>query len=200
MPKVYGSYKTGADIYKDRATGRYYIIEWSHSTQKTYKKFVSFKPLSTHESKTIKSSRPGKTRTQTQKKHSKKHIGGESGVLGEMSPSECKTQVLNTESYKTILAQLNLADPTKVFKDIQTIRERYTQNFGGKRLVDVIYKHPAPGKNQLLGQHSALGQYNRCWNHGISNPQSITGGAVGIHVYVADNDGMWQLVGVFIKK
>jgi hypothetical protein len=194
MPKVYGSYKTGADIYKDRATGRYYIIEWSHTTQKTYKKFVSFKI--SDNSKTIKTSRPGKTRKLRKDKIiGKQQLGGESGVPGQMESSECKTQVLNTESYKTILAQLNLADPQTVFKDIQNIRERYTQKFMGKRLVDVIYDSLSPGIKT---------NPKMCWDHGIDNPKSITGGLSGIHVYVADTGSVgmskWKLVGVFVQN
>jgi len=206
MPKVYGSYKTGADIYKDRTTGRFYIIEWNPATQKTYKKFVAFKPDLEIKSKTIKSLVGKKQKTRKFHKNvPKNQSGGKLAVLGQIPSSECLTQVLNTESYKSILAQLNLADPQKVFKNIQTIRDRYTQKFAGKRLVDVIYNHPQPGKNQKLGKPSVLGQFNMCWNHGIGNPESITGGLPGIHLYVAaDNNSFdmpnWNLVGVFIKN
>jgi hypothetical protein len=193
MPKVYGSYKTGADIYKDTKTKKFYIIEWSPTTQKTYKKFVAFKPDLELKSKTIKSS--SRTNKKTRKHHKnirRKQSGGQSSVPGQMPSSECKTQILNTKSYKSILdAQLNLADPQQVFKNIQTIRQKYSENFAGKRLVDVIYNHPPTGSGQVLGQ------FNMCWNHGVNNPESITGGAVGIHVYVVDEDGLWKLVGVF---
>lgn len=188
MPKVYGSYKTGADIYKDRTTGRFYIIEWNPTTQKTYKKFVTFKPDLEVKKKTIKSS------SRTNKK-TRKQSGGQPSVPGQMASNECETQVLKTASYKSILdAQLNLADPQQVFPDIQNICDRYSQNFAGKRLVDVIYNHPAPGSGAVLGQ------FNMCWNHGVGNPGSITGGLPGIHVYVVDDDGLWKLVGVFIRN
>ncbi len=196
MPKVYGSYKTGADIYKDPKTKRFYIIEWNPATQKTYKKFVAFKPDLELKSKTIKySSRTNKKTRKPNKVTRRKQSGGQPGIPGQMPTSECQTQILNTQSYKSILdAQLNLADTQQVFKDIQTIRQKYSENFAGKRLVDVIYNHPQSGDGQ------ALGQYNMCWNHGIGNPMSITGGAVGIHVYVVDVGGLWKLVGVFIRN
>ena len=194
MPKVYGSYKTGADIYKDPAAKRFYIIEWNPATQKTYKKFVSFKPDLELKSKTIKSSSRGNHKTRKHHKNiRRKQSGGQQGVPGQMPSNECETQVLKTASYKNILAQLNLDDPQQVFNDIQNIRDTY-KNFAGKKLVDVIYNHPQSGDGQ------ALGQYNMCWNHGIGNPMSITGGAVGIHVYVVDAGGLWKLVGVFIRN
>ncbi len=188
MPKVYGSYKTGADIYKDPKTNRFYIIEWNPTTQKTYKKFVAFKPDLELKSKTIKSS------SRTNKK-TRKQQGGQPGVPGQMPSNECETQVLKTASYKNILAQLNLADPQQVFKDIQTIRDIYSKQFVGNKLVDVIYNHPPQGSGQVLGQ------FYMCWNHGIGNTVSITGGLPGIHVYVMENkSGEWQLIGVFIRN
>jgi len=211
MPKVYGSYKTGADIYKDTKSGKYYILEWNPQTRQTYKKFISFTPLpedidgfgATTQQATIKKSKTRKLR-RTQKKQKQKQTGGLGNVPGQMPSGECATQVLNTPSYKNILAQLNLADPAQTAKDIKIIRARYTQNpkFANKRLVDVIYDLPKSGIKQMLGQLTCQTP-KMCWDHGIGNADSITGGAVGIHVYVADlgtSTGIpnWSLVGVFI--
>lgn len=110
MPKVYGSYKTGADIYKDPKSKKFYILEWNPQTSETYKKFGSFKP-SANNNKTIKSSRPGKTRTRKQRKNRNKQLGGRSDVLGEMQQGDCRAQVLNTPSYKGIQQNFSYRNP-----------------------------------------------------------------------------------------
>jgi hypothetical protein len=88
MPKVYGSYKTGADIYRDNKSGKYYIFEWNPQTREPYKKFISFARADTNTNigswkssrTTIKKSKTKKTQTQ---KHKQK--GGTSiSVPGEM--------------------------------------------------------------------------------------------------------------------
>ena len=194
MPEVYGSYKTGADIYKDPKSKKFYILEWNPQTRETYKKFISFKPTNT-----IKKSRPKKTKTQ------KKQKGGQPPIPGTMIMDMCSAEVLTTESYKSILAQLNLANPAQVSTDIKTIQTQYTKDFAGKRLVDVIYDLPHPGIKPVLGQ--LIDQKpNICWDHGINNPASITGALPGIHIYVVDMSignaygPKWQLVGVFIRN
>lgn len=193
MPKVYGSYKTGADIYKDPKTKRFYIIEWNPATRKIYKKFVAFKP--TPIAKTIKLS--AQTTSKTMKFDNvirRKQKGGQPGVPGSMPLNECQPQVLNTQSYQSILDELGKSGPQFVVMDIPIIRKKYSENFARQRLVDVIYEHPESGSGLVLGQ------YNKCWNHGIGNPGSITGGLPGIHVYVAEKpQGGWQLVGIFKK-
>ncbi len=46
MPTIYGTYKDGGDIYKDKKG--YYVIQWNNKTQKEYKKHLkSFKPKET---------------------------------------------------------------------------------------------------------------------------------------------------------
>ena len=195
MPEVYGSYKTGADIYKDPKSKKFYILEWNPQTRETYKKFISFKPTNT-----IKKSRPKKTKTQ------KKQKGGQPPIPGTMIMDMCSAEVLTTESYKSILAQLQLPDAVNKYlvADIQKIRDDYKAKFASKRLVDVIYDLPQTGIKHVLGQ--LAGQMPKmCWDHGIGNPESITGGAPGIHVYIGDismghvDDPKWQLVGVFIR-
>ena len=52
--KVYGSYKDGSDIYKDKAG--YYIVQWNPRTQRPYKKRIN-----------------GKWKTSNTRKVSKKH-------------------------------------------------------------------------------------------------------------------------------
>ena len=194
MPEVYGSYKTGADIYKDPKSKKFYILEWNPQTRETYKKFISFKPTNT-----IKKSRPKKTKTQ------KKQKGGQPPIPGTMTMDMCSAEVLTTESYKSILAQLNLANPAQVSTDIKTIQTQYTKDFAGKRLVDVIYDLPQPGIKPVLGQLTDQ-KPKMCWDHGINNPTSITGALPGIHVYIPNillgqaNGPKWQLVGVFIRN
>ena len=203
MPKIYGSYKTGADIYKDPKSKKFYILEWNPQTRETYKKFISFKPTESGLvaicRATIKKTRPKKNKTQ------KKQKGGQSQVPGEMSMDICSDKVLNTESYKSILAHINLSKPEQVATDIQIIKSRYENDFADKRLVDVIYDLPGLGIKPVLGQ--LTGQMPKmCWDHGIGNPESITGAAPGIHVYIADismgqtDDPQWQLVGVFNRQ
>ena len=77
--------------------------------------------------------------------------------------------------------------------------------FAEKRLVDVIYDLPSQGI-QELGQLNTYTNPKMCWDHGIDNPENITGGAVGIHVYVANmsvnhaENPKWQLVGIFKRE
>lgn len=43
MPVIYGTYKDGGDIYKDKKG--YYVVQWNPKTEKEYKKYLkSFKP------------------------------------------------------------------------------------------------------------------------------------------------------------
>jgi hypothetical protein len=195
MPTVYGSYKTGADIYKDPNSKKFYILEWNPQTSETYKKFISFKP-STNNNKTIKVSQSGKIKNRNYKKTKRNQKGGQHKVPGEMSWAECENSVLYTQSYKTILAQLNLADTANISEDIESIKNWYSQNFAVKRLVDVIYDLPAHGQISSLGQKNT--KPKMCWDHGSGKPNSITGSAIGIHVYIADvGSNEWHLVGLF---
>lgn len=193
MPKIYGSYKTGADIYKDPKSKKFYILEWNPQTRETYKKFISFKPTNT-----IKKSRAMLKQIKTQKKQK----GGQpTQVPGQMTMDMCSVEILNTDSYKSILAQFQL--PVAINKylvaDIQKIRDEYVAKFAGKRLVDVIYDLPQSGIKPVLGQLTNQ-KPKMCWDHGIDNPISITGGSPGIHVYIVEFlDVGWQLVGIFIK-
>jgi len=190
MPKIYGSYKTGVNIYKDPKSKKFYILEWNPQARETYKKFINFKPIIT-----IKKSSTKKTKTQ------KKQKGGQPQVPGQMTMDMCSADVLNTESYKSILAQLQIPDGINKYlaSDIQKIQDEYKTKFAGKRLVDVIYDLPQPEIKPVLGQ--LINQKPKmCWDHGTDNPESITGGAPGIHLYIAKFlDAGWQLVGIFIK-
>jgi hypothetical protein len=190
MPKVYGSYKTGADIYKDPKYKKFYILEWNPQTRETYKKIINFKPITT-----IRKTRPKKPKTQKTQK------GGQPHVPGQMTMDMCSVEILNTDSYKSILAQLQLPDGINEYlaSNIQKIRDEYEAKFASKRLVDVIYDLPQSRIKPVLGQ--LAGQMPKmCWDHGIDNSTSITGGAPGIHVYIANFlDAGWQLVGIFNK-
>lgn len=208
MPKVYGSYKNGADIYKDPKSKKFYILEWNPQIHESYKKFISFKPtapdsgLTNQKRPTIKMSRKHKrlTTKKTQK-------GGQPQVPGKLQLGECEAQVLTTDSYKSILEQLRLSDAINKYlgSDIQKIRDEYNDKFADKRLVDVIYNLPGQGIKPVLGQ--LINQKpNMCWDHGFGNHTSITGGVPGIHVYIANMSmgkaygPKWQLVGVFIRN
>lgn len=208
MPKVYGSYKTGADIFKDPKSQKFYIMEWNPQTRETYKKFISFKPIAANSGLTNKK-RPTIKMSRTKKRLAtkKKQKGGQSQVPGEMPLSECEAQVLTTDSYKSILAQLPMPESINKYlvSNIQKIRDEYNKKFADKKLVDIIYKLPSPEINVGLGQ--LIDQKpNMCWNHGVGNQMSITGALPGIHVYIADisvtgaNGTQWQLVGVFKRQ
>jgi hypothetical protein len=205
MPKVYGSYKTGADIYKDPKSKKFYILEWNPQTRETYKKFISFKPTETRsELASLSQATLKNTKMKTKKRLPtlKKQKGGLSSVHGEMTMDICSTEVLNNKSYKDILAQLQLPNVINKYLvyDIKKIRDNYKTKFAGKRLIDVIYELPQPGIKPMLG-HLTGQMPKMCWDHGIGNHESITGGAPGIHVYIANVRATdWQLVGVFKRQ
>ena len=59
--KVYGLYKDGSDIYKDR-TG-YYIVQWNKRTMRPYKKHIKgFKPNLSRKTRKVSKKRGKKTR------------------------------------------------------------------------------------------------------------------------------------------
>ena len=100
------------------------------------------------------------------------------------SPEEFFTS-LSINIQQTI--QREFKNPIHLTNNLETIRSNQLVNTS--RLYDFIYQRQSHTPTLL-----------KIWDHGINNPESITAGLPGIHIYTIISNNEAKIIGTFIRQ
>lgn len=136
-----------------------------------------------------------KKRIQTKKARRLHKRKLQTGGVGQISnPTLIKNILAKLNASPQLIAsintELNLLDKTKITVD--TLKNKYN----GSRLFDLIYA------NKTLTKYEPSIIPTLIWEHGFNNPDSITAGMVGTHIYIYNDDATktFKLLGVIFSN
>lgn len=103
---------------------------------------------------------------------------------------EANMEIWNSFSNDEKNSLINEANPTnndKLKNSIEDVKNLYKDKYGTKQLYDFIFS-----KNDL--------KIIKIWDHKVNDPNSITGGLEGIHLYTIYENGKYQVIAKFIRN
>ncbi len=126
---------------------------------------------------------------------------GGNNLLNNKLEAQVIMEVINADTslLANIKAGLALAGTTPT--DLNKIIDNYRKQLAGLHLYDLIY--PAPANNIISATTGKLTAPGLIWDHLVNNPDSITAGKPGLHIYVVASTGIknnkkkYLLAGIF---
>lgn len=134
------------------------------------------------------------------KNHNTQHAGAnqltDQNIINQIITAVNRTPELITE-INNALQNYNL-QKISTNKKVNALQQKYSAEQNDKQLYDLIYV------GQKLTQYDSAKQSipSLIWDHGINNPNSITAGKLGTHIYIYkdSNSGLFKLLGVIIRN
>jgi hypothetical protein len=133
-----------------------------------------------HLKKEIKKSR---TKSKVNKK-SKKQIIKMQGA-GEMNIN--RWDLLSNDEKNSLIEEANPYNNRNLKRTIEEVKNLYSSKYNDRHLYDFIFS-----KDSL--------KIIKIWDHNVNEPNSITGGLTGIHLYTIYENGKYQVIGKFIRN
>lgn len=115
---------------------------------------------------------------------------------GQITDTNLIAKILAKVNSDTVLiGNITTALQQKEKPSVAALQRAYTSVANSTRLFDLIYA------GQALTKYDTATQPSLIWDHGINNPESITAGKPGTHIYIYEDNttGLFKLLGVIYK-
>ena len=126
-----------------------------------------------------KQTKKSRTNRKTKKKINKMQGSGEISIKIWDS--------LSNDEKNSLIDEANPYNNRNLKSSIDEIKNLYKDKYNAKHLYDFIFS-----QDNL--------KIIKIWDHSVNEPNSITGGLPGIHLYTIYENGKYQVIGKFIRK
>jgi hypothetical protein len=122
---------------------------------------------------------------QIKKSKTKQKINKMNGGSGELNIETWNS--LSNDEKNSLIEEANPYNTIKLKTSIEEVQNLYKDKYINKHLYDFIFS-----KDEL--------KIIKIWDHSVSEPNSITGGLKGIHLYTIYENGKYLVIAKFIRN
>lgn len=135
--------------------------------------------INRHFKKYTKYTKKPKTNPKSKKKINKMQGGNELNIQVWDS--------LSNDEKNSLIEMANPYNNQNLKTSIDEVKNLYKDKYNNKHLYDFIFSQDTL-------------KIIKIWDHNVNEPNSITGGLTGIHLYTIYENGKYQVIAKFIRK